>query len=423
MKNYKDTLNFLYSQLPMFQNKGSKAYNNKLDKSQALDAYFEYPHRHYKTIHVGGTNGKGSVSHLLASVLQSAGYKVGLYTSPHLKDFRERIKINGTPCSKDFVVDFVEKHTAIIKQLQPSFFEMTVAMAFEYFKQEQVDVAVVEVGLGGRLDSTNIITPILSVITNISKDHTAMLGNTLQEIALEKAGIIKANVPVVIGEYQEDIADVFIGKAKEKEAPLVFGDKKSHLTNIRKTVTQLCFDWEQIKDINCPLIAAYQYKNINTALTSLKEQKILAISSQSIREGCEKVITQTHFRGRWEVLGTNPLTVCDTGHNEAGIKWAMMELSLLKFKQLHIILGVSNDKDLDTILPLFPKSAQYYFTQAQVQRAMSARDLQEKAKAFGLYGNFYENVDIALTIAKSQAKEEDVIYVGGSIFIVAEAIS
>ncbi|PID89118.1 MAG: dihydrofolate synthase, partial [Bacteroidia bacterium] len=363
MKTYQETLDFMFSQLPMFQNQGKAAFNNKLDKSLALDNYFQHPHRHYQTIHIGGTNGKGSVSHILASVLQSAGYKVGLYTSPHLKDFRERIKVNGTPCSQEFVINFIENHSEILQELRPSFFEMTVAMAFQYFKEQQVDVAIIEVGLGGRLDSTNIITPILSVITNISKDHTAMLGDTLPEIAKEKAGIIKSETPVIVGEYQEEIADIFTQKAEKENAPLLFADLEQKLSHISKNNTELYFDWNELKQLSCPLRANYQIKNINTALTTvhyLQEKKGFAISQEAIREGMAQVITQTSFYGRWQTINKKPITICETGHNEAGIRMAMEELQSLDYNNLHIVLGVSNDKDLSKILSLFPKEAHYY---------------------------------------------------------------
>ncbi len=425
MKTYQETLDFMFSQLPMFQNQGKAALNNKLDKSLALDSYFQHPHRHYQTIHIGGTNGKGSVSHLLASVLQSAGHKVGLYTSPHLKDFRERIKVNGTPCSQEFVVDFIENHSEILQELRPSFFEMTVAMAFQYFKEQQVDIAIIEVGLGGRLDSTNIITPILSVITNISKDHTAMLGDTLPEIAKEKAGIIKSETPIIVGEYQEKIADIFTKKAEKENAPLLFADLEQQLSHISKNNTELYFDWNELKQLSCPLRTNYQIKNINTTLTAvryLQEKKGFAISQEAIREGMAQVITRTGFCGRWQTINKKPLTICETGHNEAGIRMAMEELQSLDYNNLHIVLGVSNDKDLSKILSLFPKNAHYYFTQAQVQRAMAAKELQEKAKTFGLGGGYYENVALAKTAATRNAKENDIIYIGGSIFIVAEVV-
>ncbi|PVX50879.1 dihydrofolate synthase/folylpolyglutamate synthase [Balneicella halophila] len=426
MKTYQETLAFLFSQLPMFQNQGEKAFNNKLDKSLQLDDYFNHPHQNYKTIHVGGTNGKGSVSHLIASILQSAGYKVGLYTSPHFKDFRERIKINGKPCDEDFVIDFVSEHSAIIEELKPSFFEMTVAMAFEYFNRQNVDVAVIEVGLGGRLDSTNIIQPELSIITNISKDHTAMLGNTLTEIAGEKAGIIKAETTVIIGEYQEEVAKVFKEKAEKEKAPIIFADKENPLQNIQKKDTELIFDWQDMKNLHCPLRTSYQVKNINTALTSLchlHDNKAFEISETSIREGLKNVVKQTQFLGRWQVINTSPLTICESGHNEAGICLAMKELSELSYENLHIILGVSNDKELTDILPLFPKHATYYFTQANVQRAMNAEELKQNAEKYNLQGQTYENVNTALKSAYKKASEKDVIYIGGSIFVVAEVDS
>ncbi len=422
---YEETLDFLFSQLPMFQNQGSKAFNNKLDKSLALDAYFGHPHKSYRTIHVGGTNGKGSVSHLLASVLQSAGYKVGLYTSPHLKDFRERIKVNGKPCSEDFVVNFVKNHSQILEELRPSFFEMTVAMAFQYFKEARVDIAIIEVGLGGRLDSTNIISPILSVITNISKDHTTMLGNTLSEIATEKAGIIKPKTPVIIGEYQQEVATIFEEKAKQENAPILFAEKKHQLENITKTNTKIEFDWGAWQSLHCPLRTLYQKKNINTALVTLlylNDHNLCTIPEKALREGLAKVVTQTQFLGRWQVIAQKPLTICETGHNEAGLRLAMQELATLDYDNLHIVLGVSNDKDLENVLPLFPKKAQYYFTQAKVQRAMKAEELKQKAKAYNLYGKSYNDVQTAIKAAEEKAQKDDVIYIGGSIFIVAEAI-
>lgn len=424
--SYEETLDFLFSQLPMFQNQGSKALNKKLDKSIALDDYFHNPHQNYKTIHVGGTNGKGSVSHLLASILQSSGYKVGLYTSPHLKDFRERIKVNGVPCSKSFVVDFVAQHNQILKKLRPSFFEMTVAMAFQYFKEQQVDFAIIEVGLGGRLDSTNIISPVLSIITNISKDHTAMLGNTLPEIATEKAGIIKSQTPIVIGEYQEEVATIFKQKAMTENAPIFFAEQLHKLKNITKTSTEIQFDWESWKALTCPLRTIYQTKNINTVLTAIsciKKEQICSISDIAIREGLAKVITQTQFLGRWQITNSQPLTILETGHNEAGLRLAMQELATLTYENLHIVLGVSNDKDLDTVLSLFPKKATYYFTQAQVQRAMPSDKLQEKANTYNLYGQSYTTVENAILSAQKNAQSNDVIYIGGSIFIVAEALN
>lgn len=421
--DYKETINFLFSQLPMFQNEGQKALNNKLDKSLALDAYFAHPHRSYMTVHVGGTNGKGSVAHLIASVLQSSGYKVGLYTSPHLKDFRERIKVDGVACSKDFVVDFVAVNSEKITEIKPSFFEMTVAMAFQYFKEQQVDIAVVEVGLGGRLDSTNIINPLLSIITNISIDHTSMLGNSLEEIAFEKAGIIKESVPVVIGEYQAETVSVFEAMAKKKDAPLFYANKEECIHNIRTYVHEIEFDWKNISDIVCPLKTIYQQKNIQTALVSLeilREKQGLKISDQSISEGIGSVIEQTHFKGRWQILGRDPLIVCDTAHNEAGINMAMAELKKTKYSRLHFVYGTSADKDLQNILPLLPLDAIYYFTQANVQRAMPVEILKKEAAVYGLNGDCFTTVKKAFDESVKNAEKQDVIYVGGSVFVVAE---
>lgn len=421
--NYQETVDFLFSQLPVFQSVGQKAFNNKLDKSLDLDTYFGHPHQAYKCIHVGGTNGKGSVAHLIASVLQSAGYKVGLYTSPHLKDFRERIKVNGTPCSEDFVVNFVAKNKEILEEVAPSFFEMTVAMSFQYFKEQQVDIAVIEVGLGGRLDSTNIISPILSIITNISIDHTAMLGNSLVEIATEKAGIIKQDIPVVIGESQVQVSAVFERAAKQKNASLCYADREQGLENIKKTSTKIQFDWKDIKGFSCPLFTDYQQKNIQTSLVSLntlRKRGGLSISNQAIIEGFQKVVKQTQFKGRWQVLGTEPLVICDTAHNEAGIAVAMAELQKIPYKALHFVYGTSADKDLTSIMPMLPKDAIYYFTQAKVLRAMSAKDLQKKASVFHLHGKCFATVSSALENAMECAEKEDVIYIGGSIFVVAE---
>lgn len=421
--NYKETLDFLFSQLPMFQNIGERALNNKLDKSLQLDAYFGHPHHAYKCIHVGGTNGKGSVSHLIASVLQSAGYKVGLYTSPHLKDFRERIKVNGVSCVEEFVVDFVKQHTLKLQELKPSFFEMTVAMAFQYFKDQEVDIAVVEVGLGGRFDSTNIITPILSVITNISIDHTSLLGDTLSEIAVEKAGIIKENTPVVIGEWQEEIYQVFKQKAMEKQTSLCYADNELRIDNVQQSITEVAFSWGDIPEIHCPLSPNYQLKNIQTALIAvqkLQEVKSMSVADKDIVDGFANVIKQTQLKGRWQVLQTQPLMICDTGHNEAGIRMAMAELKKVAHRYIHFVYGTSNDKDLRTILPLLPIEAKYYFTQAQVPRAMQTKELKAKAKKYGLEGECFTTVRQAVDCAVERAGNEDVIYVGGSIFVVAE---
>lgn len=423
MNTYKETLDFLFSQLPAFQNQGIVALNKKLDKTKALDNYYGHPHKDYKTIHVGGTNGKGSVSHLIASILQSAGYKVGLYTSPHLKDFRERIRVNGVLCSEEYVVRFVKKHQQMILEQKPSFFEMTVAMAFEYFQRENVDWAVVEVGMGGRFDSTNIINPMISVLTNISKDHQAILGNSLEEIAREKAGIFKKDVPVVVGEYDEEVATIFRETAEAVGTSLKFASEEQGLEHIRKDNVSMTFDWGAYRGLHTPLRASYQEKNINTALTTISELQrlgIIEVSEEALREGCEMVIAQTGLKGRWQVLGHSPLVVCETGHNEAGLRVAMEELANLSYEQLHFIIGVSDDKNLSDILPLLPKDAIYYFTKAQVLRAMCPEKLQENARSYALKGGVYSSVSEALAVAMQNADNDDVIYVGGSMFVVAE---
>ncbi|RLD52203.1 MAG: bifunctional folylpolyglutamate synthase/dihydrofolate synthase [Bacteroidetes bacterium] len=427
--NYKETLEYLFSKLPMYQRQGKIAFKKNLDNILLLCEHSGNPQNKFKTIHIGGTNGKGSVSHILASVLQTAGYNTGLYTSPHLKDFRERIKINGNMISEKKIIDYVEKNTSYFEKLQPSFFEMTVALAFDYFADQNVDIAVIEVGLGGRLDSTNIINPILSVITNISYDHTQFLGETLAEITQEKAGIIKENTPVVIGEFQEEIADVFITKAKEKNAPIYFADKE-----LSCEYQMLSTDYKQILNINknmksvyfnlkTDLIGAYQKKNIICALKTidiLKDQ--FYISEETIYKGISNVTKNTHFKGRWHILGNNPLIIADTGHNEAGIKEIISQIKNTAYKKLHFIFGTVNDKNIDTILSLLPADALYYFTKAQIPRALNEDILSKKAEKFNLIGNKFLKVKDAFKAAKQSASPEDLIFIGGSTFIVAEII-
>lgn len=423
--SYDEVLEFLFSQLPMYQEKGAVAFSGKLDVSRSLDAYFGHPHFRYKTIHVAGTNGKGSTSHLIASVLQAAGYKVGLYTSPHLKDFRERIKVNGIPMDKSKVVDFVEQHQAIIQELHPSFFEMTVAMAFQYFAQEEVDYAVIEVGLGGRLDSTNIITPILSVITNISKDHVAMLGNSLVEIAGEKAGVIKSGVPVVIGEKQMEVAAVFEQKAAEESAPLFFAEEQASFVLDKETNEHVFFHFDNLEgSYKCDLTPNYQRKNITTAYVALQQLQAqgVLLGKEAFESGFAEVIQRTQLKGRWQLLQHNPLVVCETAHNEAGLRMAMQQLRSMTYRQLHLVVGFCNDKALDDILTLFPQEGHYYFTQAKIPRAMKALELQEIAAQVGLKGAVYADVNSALEAAKAQADADDLVYVGGSIFVVAEVV-
>lgn len=432
MSKYKETIDYLYSQLPMFQRTGPAAYKDNLDNTYALDKMYNCPHQSFKTIHVAGTNGKGSVSHMLASVLQEAGFKTGLYTSPHLKDFRERIRINGEMISEQSVVDFVssfrEKNETA--KLEPSFFELTVSMAFDYFRKEKVDVAVIEVGLGGRLDSTNIITPEISVITNISLDHTSLLGNTVSLIAGEKAGIIKPQVPVVIGESHEESEVVFRKKAEESDAPIFFADQEfacpysmllpegKQLLNVHKNNSL------QYPDLILDLLGIYQRKNI---LPVLKTIEILNsngwnISSEEIYQGLSKVVKNTGLLGRWQILGTNPRIVCDTGHNEAGIGQVIEQIRNTAWKNLHIVFGMVNDKNIDPVLKLLPREARYYFTRASIPRALDESELQRKGEKFGLKGEKFASVQEALYSAKNNANEHDMIFIGGSTFVVADIL-
>lgn len=427
--NYQETINYLFSQLPMFQRTGKAAYKANLDTTLALDAYFKHPHQNFKCIHVAGTNGKGSVSHTLASILQSAGYKVGLYTSPHLRDFRERVKINGEMISKDEVVDFVASHKLKFEELSPSFFEMTVALAFDYFSREKVDVAIVEVGLGGRLDSTNIIDPVLSVITNISLDHTSLLGNSIPVIAGEKAGIIKKNIPVVIGEKQQDTQSVFIEKAKALTAPLLFAEDEFELIkselqeNYRSLIFRNLNTGENVSLLS-DLLGIYQVKNIRTALVALNQLNHLGfkLSSEIIKEGVSKTIAQTSLLGRWQRLGDNPSIICDTGHNVAGVKEILKQINSLQYVNLHMVIGMVDDKDIDEVLNILPKNAYYYFTRASIPRALNEDILKEKAGVFQLKGETHACVSEALDAAKLAAGSEDLIFVGGSTFVVAEVV-
>ncbi|MGQ1888946.1 bifunctional folylpolyglutamate synthase/dihydrofolate synthase [Thermophagus sp. OGC60D27] len=424
---YQETIQYLFEQLPMYQRSGKAAYKSGLENTYALDRHFGHPHRKYKTIHVAGTNGKGSVSHMIASILQSAGYRTGLYTSPHLLDFRERIRVNGQMISKQEVTDFVENNQEIIERLHPSFFEMTVAMAFDYFAREEVDVAVVEVGLGGRLDSTNIITPDLSVITNIGMDHTMFLGHTLSAIAGEKAGIIKNRVPVVIGRYQEETAGVFRQVASEREAPVFFASQIFDVNKVeigdfyqRVSVTSKYFSGS----FQLPLLGSYQQENLLTVLTSvvLLRGKGFLVDASSLAEGIEKVSEQTGLAGRWQVVARHPMTVCDTGHNVDGIERVMGQLKTVAHEKMHIVWGMVNDKDTQSILKLLPKEACYYFTRASIPRALDEKKLGEAAEKMGLKGETYPNVRLAVAAAKKNAGDKDLIFIGGSTFVVAEAL-
>ncbi|MCZ4694346.1 bifunctional folylpolyglutamate synthase/dihydrofolate synthase [Ancylomarina euxinus] len=427
--NYQETINYLFNQLPMFQRTGKAAYKANLDTTLALDAYFEHPHHNFKCIHVAGTNGKGSVSHTLASVLQSAGYKVGLYTSPHLRDFRERVKINGEMIPENSVVDFVASHKHKFEELSPSFFEMTVALAFDYFAKEKVDIAVIEVGLGGRLDSTNIIDPILTVITNISFDHTSLLGNSIPVIAGEKAGIIKNKIPVVIGEKQDESQDVFIERARPLSAPILFAEDEFEVvsTDLYENYRHLVFkdvNLENEISLKSDLLGIYQVKNIRTALVALGQlnQMGFNLSEEIIKDGISRIVEQTSLLGRWQRLCNNPRIICDTGHNVAGVSEILKQLDSLKFENLHMVIGMVDDKEIDGILSLLPKNANYYFTKASIPRALNEEILKEKAEKFQLKGKTYKTVSDALNAAKNRAGNSDLIFVGGSTFVVAEVV-
>ena len=427
--NYQDTLIYIFSQLPMFQRTGKAAYKADLSNTLVLDEYLKYPHKKFKSIHVAGTNGKGSVSHYLASVLQTAGFKVGLYTSPHLKDFRERIKVNGNPIRKDEVVRFIVQHKKVFESIESSFFEMTVAMAFNYFADQKVDYAIVETGLGGRLDSTNVITPLLSVITNISLDHTNLLGNSLKEIATEKSGVIKYGVPVVVGERECEVDDVFISKSEEKSAKIFFANEmfkvEESFMKDNVQIMQVMRGKETFYEgLKSGLMGIYQQKNIQTVLSAIECLRLqgVEIDRSSIYKGIAEVVPRTGLKGRWQILQENPLVVCDIAHNEAGIRDVVDQLKITPFRRLHIVFGTVNDKDIDPILEMLPREAEYYFTRASIPRAMNEVLLSEKAKKIGLIGTDYFSVKEALKTAMNKAHRDDLVFVGGSAFVVAEAI-
>jgi dihydrofolate synthase/folylpolyglutamate synthase len=411
----------------MFHRIGKAAYKADLHNTIALCNHLKNPQKKFRSIHVAGTNGKGSTSHLLAAILQSAGYKTGLYTSPHLKSFTERIRVNGKEISGAAVVNFVTTHQSFIEQLQPSFFELTVGMAFDEFARQAVDIAIIEVGLGGRLDSTNIITPQLSLITNISFDHQDILGKTLPEIAFEKAGIIKHNIPVVISEYQAEVADVFKEKAQSEEAPLFFA--ADSYKAISKTITgeaQLIDIWQQdtlfLSDLTCQLTGIYQLKNLPGVLKTIEllHQQGFSIPEHAIRRGIAGVTTITGLKGRWQTLNQHPLIICDTGHNEGGIREVMNHISKISFDKLYLVLGFVSDKDLSPILSLLPKNAYYFFCQAQIPRALDAEVLQKEAFKYGLQGEVIRSVNEAIAGAREKASPIDMIFIGGSTFVVAE---
>jgi dihydrofolate synthase/folylpolyglutamate synthase len=403
---YTDTVNWMFQQLPMYQNKGKSAFKKDLSNTLKLSAHLNHPEQKFKSIHVGGTNGKGSTSHMLASILQEAGYKVGLYTSPHLKDFRERIRINGQVVSKQFVIGFIKRNKTFLESNNLSFFEMTVGMAFDYFAKQKVDIAIIEVGLGGRLDSTNIITPELSVITNIGFDHMQFLGTTLPEIASEKAGIIKPNIPVVIGETQSETKEVFSSKAKSKNSEIYFAD-------------QLV---EEV--LESDLKGTYQEHNKKTVIQSVSVLRQLGydISNLNLKKGLLNVVKNSGLQGRWQVLQEHPKIVCDTAHNKEGLSYTMQQLQTETYNNLHIVFGVVSDKDLDSIISLLPKNTTYYFCKPNVQRGLDEDLLKEYFLNKGFTGDSYSSVNEALNAAKLKANTDDLIYVGGSTFVVAEVL-
>lgn len=425
-KRYQKTLDYLYNKLPMFSRIGDVAIKKDLTNTIALCDFLKNPQQKFKIIHIAGTNGKGSVSHILASILQEAGYKTGLYTSPHLKDFRERIKVNGKPCSKNYVIKFTNKIAEQIEHLQPSFFEITVAMAFEYFAKKNVDIAIIETGLGGRLDSTNVVTPILSVITNVSYDHQHLLGNTLQEIATEKAGIIKKNIPVLIGRNNEPTDAVFIEKATQENVPIYFVNDIVKNAKIISPNKYLIVDAEvnnEPVNICCDLNALYQIENIKTVLAAifmLQKNEWFVISEKAMQLGFSNVVKNTQLQGRWQTIETHPKIIIDVGHNEDGIKQIVQQLQQERYKQLYIIFGVVKDKDVNTILRLLPKDAIYYFTEPNIPRKLSYKDLFELAENQGLTGQAIPYPKDALGIAKSKANENDLILICGSFFVVTE---
>ncbi len=425
--NYQETLNYLLEKLPMYQRIGEAAYTKNLDTTFALDKYFGCTHKQFKSVHIAGTNGKGSVAHGIASILQEAGYKVGLHTSPHYKDFRERIKINGAVVTKKFVVDFIDEHKDFLDDLKPSFFEITVMMAFEYFATNSIDIAIIETGMGGRLDSTNILEPELSVITNIDLDHTQFLGNTIEEIAEEKAGIIKQKVPVVLGTNNKEVVEIVNIVASEKESPVFIAPDKFIVKRIsssnKNSIKILKNKRSFLSTINLDLLGEYQLENIQTVIQSIIVlKKNYSIKKEDIQVGLSKIKKNTKIMGRWQILNNSPLTICDSGHNEAGIKVGMKQIKELKYKKLHFIFGLVQDKPIDKILDLLPTDAEYYFTQANIPRALDCDELQEKAKKIGLSGKSYKTVRLAYLKAKNNASINDLIYVGGSVFVVAEVL-
>ena len=396
----------MYGKLPMYQNIGGSAYKKDLINITKLSEYLNNPHNSFKSVHIAGTNGKGSTAHMIASILQEGKYKVGLYTSPHLKDFRERIKINGKMINKDFVSDFILKNMDFFNHNNFSFFEMTVGMAFEYFKKNSVDIAIIETGMGGRLDSTNIISPELSVITNVSMDHVKFLGNTIEDIAIEKSGIIKSHIPVVIGEKQNDVSNVFINKAEEKKSKIFFAEDFN------------------IKEYECELKGSYQKKNIKTAIVAIEllNDTEIKINEKNIIDGLNKIIQNTGIRGRWEIIGNKPLIICDVAHNIDALSIVINDIMSIKSNKIHFVLGFVNDKNLDSIVDIFPESSNYYFAKPNIERGLDELELQELFKNNNRIGESYSSIEQAFKSAIKQSDPNDVIYIGGSTFVVSEVI-
>jgi dihydrofolate synthase / folylpolyglutamate synthase len=426
---YQETLDYLFNSLPMFQRVGASAYKSDLSNTISLCLHLGNPERKFKSIHVAGTNGKGSTSHTLAAIFQSAGYKTGLYTSPHLKSFTERIRIDGEEITEDSVVRFVAENKDFLDDLKPSFFEMTVGMAFWYFAKQKVDIAVIEVGMGGRLDSTNVITPELSIITNIGYDHMQFLGNTLPEIAGEKAGIIKPQIPVIISQTQDETTAVFLDKARQMNAPIVFAEESYGVKRLRdkRSGDQILAEFEvsgrgKSEIFEFGLLGNYQKYNLPGILKAVDQLRNLGwkLSEEAVKIGLAEVVVLTGLKGRWQILGENPTIIADTGHNESGICEILAQLETYKFKSLWIIIGMVQDKDISKILALLPKDANYIFCNAQIPRAMPADQLMEKAFSFGLKGQIIPNVNDALNFARKNAGSDDLIFVGGSTFVVAE---
>ena len=423
--NYQETIEYLFNSTPVFEKIGAKAYKPGLQTTETLDKHFGHPHRQFKSIHVAGTNGKGSCSHTLAAILQSEGYKVGLFTSPHLVDFRERIRVNGECISEQYIIDFVEKERRFFEPLHPSFFELTTALAFKYFAEQKVDIAIIEVGLGGRLDCTNIITPILSIITNISKDHTQFLGNTLTDIAGEKAGIIKPGVPVIIGEDLPETRPVFQQKAQKENSPIIFAQdenqqevqKAEHINGKMEYTTRT---WGKLTGELC---GDYQAKNMNTILNAIKYLTLVKNKGTSIKYGISHVTELTGLMGRWQKIQDKPLVICDTGHNVGGRQYLAPQIKAQACRQLRIVFGMVDDKDVTTVMKMLPKDAIYYWTQATTKRAIKVEKIAELGTSLGLNGNVYPSVNKAFKAAQADAAEDDFIFVGGSSYIVADFLS